>query len=430
MSKKLQAVRGMNDVLPEQIGYWQQLEKSAAQLFLTYGFGEIRLPLVESTELFSRSIGVATDIVEKEMYTFADRNGDSLTLRPEGTASVVRAGVERGLLYNQVRKLWYSGPMFRHERPQKGRYRQFHQIGAECFGLPGPAIDAELILLTAQLWQMLGISGLQLQINSLGDNESRQRYRQSLVEYLQGFRDQLDEDSQRRLQSNPLRILDSKNPDTQKLLQGAPSLLDSLDNESRDHFDQLKALLDSQGLEYEVNDRLVRGLDYYNRTVFEWITHDLGAQGTVCAGGRYDGLVEQLGGKATPAVGFALGEERLVELLAQRGNPNQPRRIQFIYFDQPAVATILGLAQNCRLKLPHDIVEIDYQGGNPGKKLARADKAGADIAVIVGTQELATKQVSIKFLRDQHNHQQETIDQTDLVEFLATAADRRTAPQR
>ena len=430
MSKKLQAVRGMNDVLPEQIGYWQQLEKSAAQLFLTYGFGEIRLPLVESTELFSRSIGVATDIVEKEMYTFADRNGDSLTLRPEGTASVVRAGVERGLLYNQVRKLWYSGPMFRHERPQKGRYRQFHQIGAECFGLPGPAIDAELILLTAQLWQMLGISGLQLQINSLGDSESRQRYRQSLVTYLQGFRDQLDEDSQRRLQSNPLRILDSKNPDTQKLLQGAPSLLDSLDNESRDHFDQLKALLDSQGLEYEVNDRLVRGLDYYNRTVFEWITHDLGAQGTVCAGGRYDGLVEQLGGKATPAVGFALGEERLVELLAQRGNPNQPRRIQFIYFDQPAVATILGLAQNCRLKLPHDIVEIDYQGGNPGKKLARADKAGADIAVIVGTQELATKQVSIKFLRDQHNHQQETIDQTDLVEFLATAADRRTAPQR
>lgn len=418
----------MNDVLPEQIGYWQQLEKSAAQLFLTYGFGEIRLPLVESTELFSRSIGVATDIVEKEMYTFADRNGDSLTLRPEGTASVVRAGVERGLLYNQVRKLWYSGPMFRHERPQKGRYRQFHQIGAECFGLPGPAIDAELILLTAQLWQMLGISGLQLQINSLGDNESRQRYRQSLVEYLQGFRDRLDEDSQRRLQSNPLRILDSKNPDTQKLLQGAPSLLDSLDNESRDHFDQLKALLDSQGLEYEVNDRLVRGLDYYNRTVFEWITHDLGAQGTVCAGGRYDGLVEQLGGKATPAVGFALGEERLVELLAQRGNPNQPRRIQFIYFDQPAVATILGLAQNCRLKLPHDIVEIDYQGGNPGKKLARADKAGADIAVIVGTQELATKQVSIKFLRDQHNHQQETIDQTDLVEFLATAADRSTAP--
>ncbi len=428
MSKKLQAVRGMNDVLPEQIGYWQQLEKSAAQLFLTYGFGEIRLPLVESTELFSRSIGVATDIVEKEMYTFADRNGDSLTLRPEGTASVVRAGIERGLLYNQVRKLWYSGPMFRHERPQKGRYRQFHQIGAECFGLPGPAIDAELILLTARLWQMLGISGLQLQINSLGDSESRQRYRQSLVEYLQGFRDQLDEDSQRRLQSNPLRILDSKNPDTQKLLQGAPSLLDSLDNESRDHFDQLKALLDSQGLEYEVNDRLVRGLDYYNRTVFEWITHDLGAQGTVCAGGRYDGLVEQLGGKATPAVGFALGEERLVELLAQRGNPNQPRRIQFIYFDQPAVATILGLAQNCRLKLPHDIVEIDYQGGNPGKKLARADKAGADIAVIVGTQELATKQVSIKFLRDQHNHQQETIDQTDLVEFLATAADRSTAP--
>ncbi len=428
MSKKLQAVRGMNDVLPEQIGYWQQLEKSAAQLFLTYGFGEIRLPLVESTELFSRSIGVATDIVEKEMYTFADRNGDSLTLRPEGTASVVRAGIERGLLYNQVRKLWYSGPMFRHERPQKGRYRQFHQIGAECFGLPGPAIDAELILLTARLWQMLGISGLQLQINSLGDSESRQRYRQSLVEYLQGFRDQLDEDSQRRLQSNPLRILDSKNPDTQKLLQGAPSLLDSLDNESRDHFDQLKMLLDSQGLDYEVNDRLVRGLDYYNRTVFEWITRDLGAQGTVCAGGRYDGLVEQLGGKATPAVGFALGEERLVELLAQRGNPNQPRRIQFIYFDQPAVATILGLAQNCRLKLPHDIVEIDYQGGNPGKKLARADKAGADIAVIVGTQELATKQVSIKFLRDQHNHQQETIDQTDLVEFLATAADRSTAP--
>ena len=416
MSNKLQAIRGMNDILPLNIGYWQLLESTAQRLFNSYGFGEIRLPLLEKTELFARSIGVATDIVEKEMYTFDDRNGDSLTLRPEGTASVVRAGIERGLLHNRVSKLWYSGPMFRHERPQKGRYRQFHQIGAECFGLPGPAIDAELIMLTAQLWKELGIAAVELQLNSLGDSASRAAYQIALVEYLQAYRDQLDDDSQRRLGSNPLRILDSKNSETQALLTEAPSLLDSIDSESADHFAALQELLTSQGIGYRVNDRLVRGLDYYNRTVFEWVTDQLGAQGTVCAGGRYDGLVDQLGGRSTPAVGFAMGEERLVELLQQIGEPTQPSRLQFIYLDDDALQQVTTLAQLCRAHLTDWRVEIDHQGGNAGKKLTRADKAGADIALIIGTEELTNNCVSVKFLRE--NQPQQQIPQEQLIEFL------------
>ena len=416
MSNKLQAIRGMNDILPQDICYWQLLEKTAQQLFSRYGFGEIRLPLLEKTELFARSIGVSTDIVEKEMYTFDDRNGDSLTLRPEGTASVVRAGIERGLLHNKISKLWYSGPMFRHERPQKGRYRQFHQIGAECFGLPGPAIDAELIMLTGQLWDELGITAVELQVNTLGDSDSRVAYRSALVEYLQDYRDQLDDDSQRRLLTNPLRILDSKNSDTQALLANAPSLLDSVDAESSNHFQALQIMLDAQGMSYKVNDRLVRGLDYYNRTVFEWVTDQLGAQGTVCAGGRYDGLVEQLGGRATPAVGFAMGEERLVELLKQQRAPEPLTHVQFIYFDDSALLPALALAQACRAQLHNMRVEIDHQSGNPGKKLNRADKAGVDIALIIGGDEVDNQTISVKFLRNSKPQQQ--IAQDQLIEFL------------
>ena len=418
MSEKLQAIRGMNDILPTQIAHWQRLEATAQRLLNGYGFGEIRLPLIEKTELFARSIGAATDIVEKEMYTFDDRNGDSLSLRPEGTASVVRAGIQQGLLHNTICKLWYSGPMFRHERPQKGRYRQFHQIGAECFGLAGPAIDAELILFTAQLWQELGLQGLELQINSLGDRQSRITFKAALVEYLQDYRDQLDADSLRRLETNPLRILDSKNAQTQSLLIKAPSLLDYIDTESRDHFETLKSLLDQQQLLYRVNDRLVRGLDYYNRTVFEWITTELGAQGTVCAGGRYDGLVEQLGGKATPAVGFAMGEERLVELLHQIGEAPKPTHLTFIAFDDQALPTLLKLAQQCRHQLLDHRIEIDYQGGNMGKKLNRANKTGVDIVVIIGGDELAEQTATVKFLREKRP--QTTISQSQLVEFLET----------
>ena len=313
---KIQAIRGMNDILPEQTPVWQFVEDTVRKVLSQYGYQEIRMPVVEQTDLFKRSIGEVTDIVEKEMYTFEDRNGDSLTLRPEGTAGCVRAAEEHGLLFNQTRRLWYTGPMFRHERPQKGRYRQFHQIGVECFGMTGPDIDAELLVLTARLWRALGLSEhTRLEINSIGTSAARREYREALVAYLSDYRDQLDEDSQRRLGSNPLRILDSKNPVTQKLLVDAPRLDDYLDDESRDHFRQLRSLLDAAGIEYTVNPKLVRGLDYYGKTVFECITDSLGSQGTICAGGRYDGLVEQLGGKPTVAVGFAMGLERLILLL-------------------------------------------------------------------------------------------------------------------
>lgn len=429
MSNKLQAIRGMNDILPADISYWQLLESTALKLFNSYGFGEIRLPLLEKTDLFARSIGVSTDIVEKEMYTFEDRNGDSLTLRPEGTASVVRAGIERGLLHHRVSKLWYSGPMFRHERPQKGRYRQFHQIGAECFGLPGPGVDAEVIIFTAQLWQQLGLSELELQINSLGDRDSRAAYKAALVDYLQDYREQLDEDSQRRLTTNPLRILDSKNSDTQALLTDAPSLLEFIDSESSQHFNELQALLIGQQISFRVNDRLVRGLDYYNRTVFEWVTNQLGAQGTVCAGGRYDGLVEQLGGRATPAVGFAMGEERLVELLSQQRTPQPAIHVQFITLDDTALPVAMSLAQRCRSQLTDLRIEIDYQSGNPGKKLTRADKAGVDIALIIGSEEASNRTISVKLLRE--NQPQQQINQEQLIEFLADYSNRSlNAPMR
>jgi len=319
MSKTVQAVRGMHDILPAQTPSWQRLEKSMRRILCAYSYDEIRFPILEKTDLFKRTIGEVTDIVEKEMYTFDDRNGDSLTLRPEGTAGCVRACLENGLLHNEVRRLWYMGPMFRYERPQKGRYRQFYQIGVETFGMHGPDIDAELIMMTARLWRELGLNDLELQINSLGTSTSRNRYRDYLVTYFKDHLDQLDDDSLRRLESNPLRILDSKNREMQSLIEAAPKLSDFLDSESTLHFDQLKEFLNGAGISYTVNPRLVRGLDYYGKTVFEWVTTRLGAQGTVCAGGRYDGLVEQLGGKATPAVGFAMGIERLIALLEESG---------------------------------------------------------------------------------------------------------------
>ena len=306
----------MNDILPDVTPIWQYLESEVRAVFSMYGYSEIRMPVVEPTELFKRSIGEVTDIVEKEMYTFDDRNGDSLTLRPEGTAGCVRAGEEHGLLFNQTQRLWYQGPMFRYEKPQKGRYRQFHQIGLETFGMASADIDAEVIMLSARLWKRLGIlDSVTLQINSLGSTESRQRYKQDLTEYLTKYYSELDEDSQRRLSTNPLRILDSKSESTQAILGDAPVLTDYLDEESKEHFEDLTNMLDQAGVKYQINPRLVRGLDYYCKTVFEWVTDKLGAQGTVCAGGRYDGLVQQLGGKPTPAVGFAMGVERLVLLL-------------------------------------------------------------------------------------------------------------------
>jgi histidyl-tRNA synthetase len=309
----------MNDILPEASPAWQHLESVLREVVHAYGYTEVRLPLLEKTELFKRSIGEVTDIVEKEMYTFEDRNGDSLTLRPEGTAGCVRACMEHGLLHNQIQRLWYSGPMFRHERPQKGRYRQFHQLGVESFGMAGPDIDAEMIFMTARMWRRLGLRHTVLQVNSLGTPQARSRYRTALVEYFRGHYDELDEDSRRRLESNPLRILDSKNTVLQAVVDAAPVLPDYLDEESRQHFAGLLALLDAAGIDYEVNPRLVRGLDYYSRTVFEWVTDQLGAQGTICAGGRYDGLVEYLGGRPTPAFGFAVGLERLLALLQESG---------------------------------------------------------------------------------------------------------------
>ncbi len=313
---KIKAIRGMNDILPDQTPVWQYLENTVKTVLGGYGYSEIRMPIVEQTDLFKRSIGEVTDIVEKEMYTFDDRNGESLTLRPEGTACCVRAGEEHGMLYNQAQRLWYQGPMFRYEKPQKGRYRQFHQVGVEAFGMAGPDIDAELILISAALWRELGMSdAVVLQLNSLGSNQARAEYKDALVAYLNQHFDKLDEDSQRRLESNPLRILDSKNEQTREILENAPVLSEYLDEESRQDFEQLCAVLDAAGIRYEVNPYLVRGLDYYCKTVFEWVTDKLGAQGTVCAGGRYDGLVKQLGGKPTPAVGFAMGIERLILLL-------------------------------------------------------------------------------------------------------------------
>ncbi|MDY7219933.1 histidine--tRNA ligase [Denitrificimonas sp. JX-1] len=405
MSKPLQAIRGMNDILPEQTPLWRYFEKTVADLLDGYGYRQIRMPIVEFTELFKRSIGEVTDIVEKEMYTFADRNGDSLTLRPEGTASCVRAVMQHSLAGGgQVQKLWYQGPMFRHERPQKGRYRQFHQIGVETFNLAGPDVDAELIVLTWRLWKKLGISEhVKLELNSLGTSATRTVYREALVEYLQGCYDELDEDSQRRVLSNPLRVLDSKNPDTQALLMDAPQLEDYLDENSQTHFAGLRARLDAAGVPYVINPRLVRGLDYYSETVFEWVTDQLGAQGTVCAGGRYDGLVEQMGGRATPAVGFAMGIERLILMLETLGKiPEALSRqvdVYFCAFGEASELAALNLAERLRDELPQLRLQVNAGAGSFKSQFKKADKSGALYALILGDNELESNTVAVKPLR-------------------------------
>ncbi|HAG96772.1 MAG: histidine--tRNA ligase [Pseudomonadales bacterium] len=418
MSKRIKAIRGMNDILPQDSAVWQYLESTVRQLLNQYSYGEIRLPIVEYTDLFKRSIGEVTDIVEKEMYTFLDRNQESLTLRPEGTAGCVRAGEEHGLLYNQVQRLWYMGPMFRYEKPQKGRYRQFHQIGVETFGLAGPDIDAELIMLTAGLWKALGIADrVTLQLNSLGSNEARAEFRDALVAFLQQHAEQLDADSQRRLESNPLRVLDSKDEATQAILKHAPSLHDYLDEESSLHFEQLKATLDAAGVSYEINPNLVRGLDYYCKTVFEWVTDALGAQGTVCAGGRYDGLVQQLGGKSTPAVGFAMGIERLVLLLEACDVVGHINPAPDVYIISEDSIQGLLLAERVRNQLPALRVQCHCGGGKFKKQIKKADDSGARVALVLGEQEIQNQQVAVKFLREQR--EQVVIMQDQLSNFFA-----------
>lgn len=418
--KKIQAIRGMNDLLPGDSAAWQYVEAAVANILRRYAYQEIRFPILESTDLFKRSIGEVTDIVEKEMYTFDDRNNESVTLRPEGTACCVRACEEHGLLYNQTQRLWYMGPMFRYERPQKGRYRQFHQIGVETFGMDGPDIDAEVLLLSARILRELGAAPfVTLQINSLGDTESRAKYKQALVAYLEIHKDKLDADSQRRLTTNPLRILDSKEATTQALLDNAPVLLDYLDDVSRTHFEQLKVLLDAGGVQYQINPRLVRGLDYYGKTAFEWVTDKLGSQSTVCAGGRYDNLVEQLGGKPTPAVGFGIGLERLVLLLqAVDAVPQDLEQIADVYV--VAVGEVqkeaFQLAENLRNELPALRVINHCGGGNFKNQLKKADKSTANVALILGEDEVAKSIVTVKFLRE--DKPQQIIALADIINFF------------
>ncbi|MCF1182309.1 histidine--tRNA ligase [Marichromatium gracile] len=419
MSKKIQAIRGMHDILPDRIPTWHRLEDTARRVLEGYGYSEIRTPVVEVTDLFKRSIGEVTDIVEKEMYTFPDRNDDSLSLRPEGTASCVRATIEHGLLM-QPQRLWYRGPMFRYERPQRGRYRQFHQIGVEVFGLEGPDIDLELMLMTARLWRTLGLEGFRLEINSLGDAEERAAYRAELIAYLEARIDQLDEDSRKRLHSNPLRVLDSKHPQTREVVADAPSLLDHLGETSRAHLDHIRAGLERAGVDYQLNPRLVRGLDYYNRTVFEWITDELGAQGTVCAGGRYDGLVAQLGGRPTTAVGFAMGIERLVELLELSGAQDDPGIDAYLVaLGERAQQEAPVLAERLRDALPELRLVVHAGGGSFKSQFKRADKSGARYALILGEDEAERGVVGVKALREQV--EQRELDLTALTELLAGA---------
>ena len=402
MAEQIKVIRGMHDILPEHITVWQQIEDTYRNLVEQYGYRQIRTPIVEKTSLFHRSIGEVTDIVEKEMYSFDDRNGDSLSLRPEGTASVVRAGIEHGLLVNQQQRWWYNGAMFRHERPQKGRYRQFHQLGAETFGIKGADIEAELILLAARFWNLLNIEGIELQLNTLGTAESRASYKALLVDYLSDHHNQLDDDSQRRLTTNPLRILDSKNPDMQALIEAAPKMQQHLDQESQDHFAELLDILDFAGQPYVINPRLVRGLDYYSHSVFEWVTDTLGAQGTVCAGGRYDGLVEQLGGKPTFAAGYAMGIERLVTMLIDQ-NQTQADSKADIYLVMSGENTIKQghkLAESLRDGIPGIRLTVHAGGGSFKSQMKKADKSGAGIALILGENELQKDTLTVKYLRE------------------------------
>ncbi|MDR9432744.1 MAG: histidine--tRNA ligase [Spiribacter sp.] len=412
MSNLIQNIRGFSDVLPNESVAWHFVEQTFREELERYGYREIRLPLVEKTHLFSRSIGEVTDIVEKEMYTFADRNGDSLTLRPEGTAGCVRAALQNGLLHNARPRLWYSGAMFRYERPQKGRYRQFHQVGAEAFGLPGPDVDAELILLTGRILRALGIKDLVLVLNNLGTMESRGRYREALVAHLQSHKSALDDDARRRLESNPLRILDSKNPAMAPVIASAPDLLDYLDENSRNHFEQLKAMLDASGQSYQVNSRLVRGLDYYESTVFEWMSDQLGAQGTVLAGGRYDALVEMIGGRPTPAIGFAAGIERLVSLLEAAGNlPDALMPHAYLMSgDEALEPELLAIAESLRSALPALRLALHMGGGSMKSQLRRADRSGAAVALIRGSSEAAENEIMVKDLRGDNEQYAVAID--------------------
>lgn len=424
MSNTLQAIRGMNDILPDQTPAWQFVEDTLRTVLASYGYREIRMPIVEKTELFKRSIGEVTDIVEKEMYTFEDRNGDSLTLRPEGTASCVRACIQHSLVNNQVQRLWYTGPMFRHERPQKGRYRQFYQVGVEVFGLEGPDIDAELLIMTARFWKRLGLRDVTLQLNSLGTVEARASFKEALVEYLRMHYEQLDDDSQRRLETNPLRILDSKNPDVQALLGAAPQLSDYIDDESRAHFDAFRALLDAAGVAYEINPGLVRGLDYYGRTVFEWVTDQLGAQGTVCAGGRYDALVDYLGGKPTPAVGFAMGLERLIALLEnqQAGIPDSAPHLYVVAMGDTAQRAGLLIAERLRDDLPWLRIQTHCGGGSFKSQFKKADRSGAHYALVIGEDEVAREEAGIKSLRDRS--EQQSVAFSDLARYFAKVIEK------
>ncbi|MBI2383258.1 MAG: histidine--tRNA ligase [Gammaproteobacteria bacterium] len=399
---RIQSLRGFNDILPSDSAAWQHVEACAREVFAAYGYGEIRLPLLERTELFKRSIGEATDVVEKEMFSFKDREGDSLTLRPEGTASTVRAGLEHGLLHNQQQRLWYAGPMFRHERPQAGRYRQFHQFGVEAYGMAGPDIDVEVIALSARLFKRLGLSGLSLELNSLGGAETRANYRAALVEFLKKHEASLDADSQRRLAINPLRVLDSKVPATQAIVRDAPAIVDYLDADSRAHLDGLRQGLSDLGIAHVVNPRIVRGLDYYTKGVFEWTTTQLGAQGTVCAGGRYDGLVEQLGGSPTPAVGWASGVERLL-LLMKAQSPNLPTHAPDVYLcwiGEAGRRAAAPLAERLRDALPRLPLVLHAGAGNLGAQMKRADKCGARVALVLGEAEAARQVVQVKSLRE------------------------------
>jgi histidyl-tRNA synthetase len=401
VAEQIQPVRGMNDVLPAEIGTWQHFEACTRELLSAYGYEEIRVPVVEHTELFKRAIGEHTDVVGKEMYTFTDRGGDSLTLRPEATAGIVRALISNGLLRGQRHKLWCLGPMFRHEAPQAGRFRQFWQVDVEAVGCPGPDVDAELIALSARLWQRLGITGLKLQINSLGTPDSRHAYRARLLEYLRAHAARLDADSERRLAGNPLRVLDSKHPQMQEVIRGAPLLTEHLDPESHAHFDALCGMLRGVGVSYEINPRLVRGLDYYNRTVFEWITPSTGAQNAVCSGGRYDGLIAQLGGDATPAIGFAMGVERLVALMQAAGVtvPARPPDVYVVVSSPQAATPALEIVERLRGERPGVRFELNLGGGNFKAQFRRADKSGAPLALIIGDDELARGVVAMKPLR-------------------------------
>ncbi len=410
MANTIQAIRGMNDLLPEDTSVWQQVEKVLRDSVSSFGYSEVRMPIVEKTGLFCRAIGEVTDVVEKEMYTFEDKSGDSLSLRPEGTAGCVRACLEHNLIYNQEQRLWYMGPMFRHERPQKGRYRQFHQMGVEVFGLSGPDADAEIIMLSYAIWKKFGIEDkLKLQLNSLGSSEERAAYRESLVKFLEAHFDELDEDSKRRTHTNPLRVLDTKDPKVIELLKDAPKLSDHFGEDTKSHFQKLCSFLDNAGIKYELNDRLVRGLDYYNLTVFEWVTDELGAQGTVCGGGRYDGLVEQLGGTPTSAVGFGMGLERLILLLTTLGKIKAGKDVDVYVVGTGEGAQLrqAEVAMQLRAALPSLRVMNHCGGGSFKRQFKRADKVGARFAVIIGEQELANNSVTIKDLKDEGFGQKE-----------------------